>query len=790
MSYNEFNLYKENNEYNSPVRFNKTYNLLNTYKFIKSNKIPVTKLTKNKKNHFSNNKILDKIYEKEYFYNPKKILTLHQINKNEKEKICKTFDIQKEKRVFKSLGSLHKQMLKRKLVLSNLYQFIEKSATEKYIKKKKEREKNTFITMLEENNNILSFGNDKGNLETPIISMSNAETINNIDALGNEKILKNMKFDKLQKNSMFYNFKNNLTDTDNFDKNKLLKNSIDYNSNYNFVKTVNYIEPYNDKNSSFDLTELKPVPLPCIKFNSTLDNYFKFILEGNRNDKETLAKTCIEKLRFETINNALSEHYKTVLEESEFPISLSDAMFHCYLREKKYFLEYDDLFKKYSVYLYYEIKNNREELINLKAKKEQIQNENIAMLKKIGDLKEELNIYKAFKNLCLMIKFKTKNLDDIPDEEIKKYGLKAKNVKKPFDKSKLGYEMRRSFLKVQKSILRNSLNKKRKGSQSKETVKSNISFQENVEIKQEVPIFENIEEFFQKFGEENENIFKTYELYSNSFYEKRDLEKEVDKEHEIEQSPDFKFTQNLLKKLKNELFFLKEKNKQLHLIRNDLISKKINDKNYKFQKYNIDKNSKDINKNNLINKGIGKYYLEENENTIALFNIYKKVKNILLNPEINIEKLLKVKKLYKMIKERKSIKDIKFNGKMYSKEIFHIKILEVVFTKLIRRKNEMIKDKYIRSNYFKLKSEREKNQKILNSKQNVLEAKINLMKRNKDIIEKANRITFINNKKNDPYYKRYLYNEIIKTEEQKRRDEIRRYRSESKDDKFYNIIKY
>ena len=53
MSFIEFNSYKGNNVYNSPVRFNKTYNILNTHKFLKSNKTPVIKIAQNlKKNLF------------------------------------------------------------------------------------------------------------------------------------------------------------------------------------------------------------------------------------------------------------------------------------------------------------------------------------------------------------------------------------------------------------------------------------------------------------------------------------------------------------------------------------------------------------------------------------------------------------------------------------------------------------------------------------------------------------------------------------------------------------------
>ena len=780
MSFIEFSSYKGNNVYNSPIRFNKTYNILNTHKFLKSNKTPVIKISKNlKKNFISSNKILSQNYEKDfYLYNHEKILTFHQFNKNIKEKRCKTFDISRKKKIIKNLGSLHKSILNGKLVHSNLYKQIQKSAKENYIKKKREKEKNTFITMIQEedNDNIFNFESNKekeNDDTTPVISLASKETINNMDSKPKNKILKSQK---------------------DGGSSKLVKESLDGTYKNKLVKKVSFKELFNDKNASFDSTKLKPISLPCIKFNSTLNNYFRFILEGNRNDKHTLARTCIAKLRFGIINDALSENYKTTLEKIQFPINLANTMFYYYLKEQKYFFKFDDLFKKYLLFLSMEIKKNNEELSNLLSEKEHVFNENNIILKKITDLKEELKIYKAFKNLCLMIKYKTKKLEDIPIEEIKKYGIQLNNIKKSEENKENKENRRQSISKNPRKSLKNSKSiNKRRVSQFKEKNDLNISANSNIERPKEKPVFENIEEFLQKFGEENENIFKRYELYSNTFYEKRDLEKEFDKENEIEQSADYIFNKNLIKKLKNELFYLKQKNERLNKYKHKLKSKHLDDKDriqikiLKFKNNTIEINT---NNNYLTSPQNTHYYLEENENNIALFEVYKKVKKMLLNPEINIEKLLKTKKLYSIIKERKTIKDIKYNGKTYSKEVFHIKILEAVFANLIQWKSEWIKNKYIRRNYLKLKSEREKNQKIFKSKQKVLEDKIKIMKRNEDILDRINKIIILQNKKNDPFYKRYLYNEIIKKEEQKKIDEINRYKLISEEEKYYNFIQY
>ena len=812
------NLYNENNNiYNSPKRFNKTYNILNTYKFIKSNKTPVIKITKNlKKNFFSHNKrILSQNFIKHnYLYNHEKILTFHQKFKGEKNKRCKTFDINKDKNIFNNLSSLHKNILKGKLIHSKLYKLLEKSANDNYIKKKREKDKNTFITMIEEddsteneNNKIFNFEN-----EEEAKKYHHPENKNN-------KLLKNNKNAnigepyKLEKttNTMLLNIRRNISNINNFFLDpKLNNNTYRDDTNKILKKKVSFNRTFVDKNKTLKLSNLKPISLPSIKFNSALNNYFKYILEGNRNDKHTLSKTCIAKLRFEIINKALLENYKTTLEKNEFPINLVNTMFHYYLKEQKYFFEFDDLYKKYLAYLSLEIKKYKLELNDILEKREKIFNENNIILKKISDLKEELKIYEEFKKLCLMVKFKTKNINNIPFEEISKYGFKLKNLKNLNNSNNSNNLNNKNIINEEKKeerqnkdieeqnsknskkptkSLKNSIYKRR-GSHFKDKNSSNCSNIKLV-IPQETPIFENIDEFFHKFKEENDDIFKKFQIYNQSFYDKRDFESEFEKEKQIDQSPNSKYIKSTIKKFSEELYFLKLKNKRLNMFKNQLINQKVQEQNNNnqllFNINNMENNLKDNNDN--IKSRSFQYYLEENEDSIALFKIYKKVRVILLNPEINIENLLKIKKLYSIIKEKKTIKDIKFNDKIYSKEVFHIKILELLYLKLIHWKKRCLKSKYLRKKYLKIKNEREKTIKMYKSKKKLLDSQIHIMKRNDEIIDKSNKITLLQNRKVDPYYKIYLYKDKIKNEK-KIKEEIDKTKVEPESDKYYNLIQY
>jgi len=848
MSYtNEFNLHNEDQIYNStnsPNRFNRTYNILGHFNNFKSSRTHSINITKNlKKNIFSHNKRISQDYLKEnYFYNHEKILTLCQNNKIEKEKRCKTFDINKQKKIFKSLGSLHRNLLKNRLTQSNLYKLIEKSANANYIKEKKERERNTFITMIEEDNkdenNMLDLEKEESLLNKRIneeINITNDYYFNNYienyNDIKKNKLLKNYNYNnniisnKRKKNAMLLKFNKNITNK------KILISNYNYNNKSNNIlsepklnsynnkdnkknilkKKVNFNQTCIEKNKSLDLSKLKPIFLPCIKFNSTLSNYFQYIIEGNRNDKHTLAKTCIAKLRFEIINKALMEHYKTTLEKNEFPINLVNTMFNFYLKGQKYFFEFDDLYKKYLAFLSLEIKKYNLELNDLLEQREILFNENNIILKQIIELKEQIKMYEAFKRLCLMIKYKKRNIEDIPKEEISKYGIindlnntnkndiiEEKMKQKEEDNKNKDDDSESNFPQkpLSKSFRTNSI-KKRGGSNNKERKRGSFFFEKkDIIIYQQIPIFENIDEFFKRFAEENEALFKHYEIYNNSYYEKAKLKFDIQDENKIEQSPESKYNSNIVKKMNKELFLLKEKYKKLNIFKNTLLGKKNKNPNNinQLSLFNINNNENENNKTeknkNIINADKIKFVLDENEKNISLFKIYKKVRSILLNPEINIEKILKDKKLYNIIKEKKTLKDIRFNGEVYSKEVFHIKILELVYLKLIEWKKKCLNNKNTRKHYLKIKNEREKFLKIYKCKQKLIDDQIHLMKRNDIIFNKTNKITILKNKRIDPFYKRYLFEDIIKNKELKKKKDNNKSGYESENDIFFNYFQY
>ena len=831
MSYSkDLNLYNEDNIYLSPRRFNRTYNTLKQYTFFNSSKSPSIKITKNlKKNFFSHNKrILSQNYFKDnYLYNHEKMLTYHQNNKR-----CQTLYVNKKQKIMKNLGLTHKNMLKYRLTQSKLYKLIEKTANENYLKNKREKEKDTFITMIENNNYnnnedkkvILSFDQDE--TQTMHKTKEESNETNDYSNKNHKKYDKNdiMSSNKMKKKTMLLDFNKNIINLKkiNFSNNNILLSGLNSYNNKNrndnnnqSMKKVLFNHTFTEKNNSLDLSKLKPISLPCIKFNNALDDYFKYIIEGNRNAKHALAKTCIAKLRFEIINKSLIEHYRTTIEKNEFPVNLANTMFNFYIRGKKYFYEFDDLYKKYLAFLSLEIKKHHLKLNELLEERDNLFTENNKILKNILDLKEEKKMYEALKRLCLMIKYKTRNINDIPKEVITKYGIifdfinryiknsNNEEKKKKAEESKKTKEEVISKGSKKKLLYNKNLDKntgkvinpnQRRGSSIKEKKRRSSFFEKkNFVIRQQIPIFKNADDFFKKFEEGNQDLFKIYESYSNSYYEKLELKSEINDENRIDQSPDSIFTHNLIKKMNNELMNLKEKNKRLNLFKYKLLGKKNHNLSEitLFNINNVEKeNINNISEKKIMNTEKIKFVLDENEKTISLFKIYKKVRAMLLNPEMNIENILKDKKLYNIIKEKKTLKDIRYNGQIYSKEVFLIKLLELVYLKLIEDKNKCLKNENTRKIYLKIKNEREKFLKIYKSKQKLLDDQMRVVKRNDMILNKTNKITILKRNKNDPFHKRYLYEKLIKDEETRKKNEIIKLNLESEKDKFYNYFQY
>ena len=818
---NEMQFYTEGNLLNSTRKFNKTFSIFDKFKHLKHlnnyEKEPKRmkkniKSSLNYKNILSHADIIKR--NQNYLYNHRNIFSNNYLNKKSKKDKndirFKTFEVKSN--IFKEINYLHKNVLRNKLINSNLYKLIQKNAYDNYIRAKKEKgERKTFLTMLEQDNfennkNIFYFDKPEDDSITSKKEKDKNNTYfkteNNEYKINALKYKNNIFQNPANKNAMILNFNQNIKIIKKVNSNaKIINNKTD--NNTSDIKKENYNEIYfnNSNNKSTDYYNLKPISIPCIRFNNILNNYFKYILGDYRNSKTTVAKKVMSKLKYAILSKEQLENYTTTLENNELPKIIADNMYRYFKKGQKYYFEYDDLYKKYLSFLSVEIIKHKFELNNLIETKENLFKNNLNLLKKISELKDKIKTYDLFKKLFLRIKYKSKDLEDIPIEEMYKYRIIANNniALKDTMRFKKEGENKNSEIKAspRKSLRNNShLYYKRspqKLTRAKTVRLRNVPINKNInsDIPSQLPVFEEVDEFFAKFREEYDAIFKKFETYNKSFYEKTKLEFDFMRESENQQSKDSDYNYNIIKRMEIELFYLKEKNKKLLIFKNKLIGKKqinkkdqiilVNDKtrdkkekkekekSNKYDKNIIDKRSIDKNNKKIIddsNKKINiqkeDYVLEENEQTIALFTIYKKVKKILLNPEINIEKILEKENLYKIIKETKTKKDIRFNGQLYSKEVLCIKLLELLYLKLIIWKKICLKNNYLRKLILKLENQREKELKLYKARQKTLLQKINIIKRNGDPFNKVSKIVFSQDKRNDPFHKRYIYDKLMK----------------------------
>ena len=482
-------------------------------------------------------------------------------------------------------------------------------------------------------------------------------------------------------------------------------------------KEKNYLSlSHLDSNkNNINKLNLTDIALPCIKFNNSLNS-----LNINPNHRNSIAQTSLAKLKIEIIKNELNETYKEFFEKRDFPVGLTNETFKSYLKQQQYFYIYDDLNKKYMQFLANEIKDNIIILGKLIEDKTQLLKENNEILKKISALEKQIKIFESFNDLYLNLKNKSEK-------------LKPPSQKKSPSRPRISYQKKPTFVSKRISLFKKGKDLlKRRETQIKLVISNNKNKKSMIESpKKGRELFKNTQEIREIFDERERNVFLAYKKYTDVLYDKSQLSIEKEKQKE-NKSLEINETNEIIAQLKKELIFLKIKNRELIEYKNSLINKKVNEENNNDNRY----------------KNVSKILL--------------KAKKILLSQQINLEKFLKIKNLYEIIKEKDLTRTIIFNGKNYSKELFFIKIIEEFYIKMELWKKNCLKDKNMKAKYDKLKAQKEKEMKYLKCEQNLMEEKMIELKKIYKIINKNNKIIVLRNKKYDPFYKKYIEDEVNK----------------------------
>lgn len=706
----------------------------------KYNTFDFSPLEKTKKNFINLKKNITRNIFGNYTYNQRKVISLHKnINPN-KNKRCKKINYEKPSKI---INLMHRNELRNKLLTSKLYKLVEKTANENYLTEK--RKKNTFITTIDEDN----YDENENATKIQINSKENETMTEDNNSNITKKIVSIHSKKNKNKNKLLLDLNPTIN---NYEPNVKFKTNYDIDNSNKYI-SLSLIESNRNKNKLN--YRLKNISLPCITFSSSLNS-----LEQNPNHKDSLSKTCLAKLKIEMINKTLNETYKRFFEKRDFPLSLTDATFRFFIKNENYFLLYDDLTKKYMQFLTNEIKKNLLILSKLIKAKEDLVKENEVKLKQISVLEDQIKIYESFNNLYLSLKNKNEEKKNQPIQKAdtqKKIVVQRQSMNKTLKRLstfKKGIEFH------YKRESTNKTNKKLRNSTSLKFKRNSIS----KSPKKVRELFKNTQEIKDIFEERDQKVFNAYKKYIGVLYDinQDKLEKEKEK---VNRNSEMNDNDKMILKLKNELILLKMKNRELNDYKNVICKVNVIKEKYK---YNIFWKEKD----------------EKNKKS----KILQKIEKILYNPKVNLEKIFKSKGINNFLKENEFSTYIIYKGETYSKELFYLKIIEFLFLKIEQWKNNCLKDKTSKEEYIKYKTERERELKYLKAQRNLLETTKKKMERNEEIIDKNQKLIFIKNRKFDPFYKKYIHDEIIKKRlESKRLDKLR---LENDNDKYNNYLNY
>ena len=745
------------------------------------------------------------------------------------------------------LNYLNKNNYKKQYKYSKLFSyskeklFLKEMKSYKFNKKSINSDKINKFHQIYIHNKIKSFSESRDYIELN----SNNKTTTISDATSNNfsKNIKN-KYSLLKPTS-FLHYNNISSKTRNkaqFNNNKYIKTENDYNNVYkstsingfsmfksifnkdNNTSIVNNSFNCKDKKKTF-LTINPPVKVLNYKFNDIIGNlnnniYCEGKLTSSRGLRNGLTEQILAKLKFNFINKIKKDYYQTQFEIQQNPLTLFKEYERFQEVNKKYYNIYQSLIKKYFGYLYAQIDEEKYKLLLLNEEREKIKEENFQILKKINILNEKLVFYQSFMKLLLKIKYNTISLDILPEEVLRKYGItlpRSKNgdnnvYKKYFKrysyfmitetqekykpkfkrKSTINFNNKKIFNRTKSNNYNEiyKMNKEFKKLKSKDNNQKKMNLflarkkSAEYEIIPKIPVFNDVEELFERLKGIETHLKDLYKESADKRYIIQILKTELYKEKskvKIDKNLNLKYNIKDFDILKEELVKAKEQNliyinfrKYLNIIKNKNYIEykpKINESNTTNKIDKKEKETKGKDEKNKIKKNV---------------NISDKLISILLKLNINIEDFIDYQGIYNFLKSPQEIK-INSQGKEYMKTIFCLKILEIIFLKLMEKRREYLSNNKTRKKYLELEEITEKNDKIMKIIEKRKEEVNQRIRREKEILIKSSRIPILPIKKDDPYSYN-IYYEKYKKSEKERLKNIRK--NEEIDIIFNNFISY
>ena len=593
--------------------------------------------------------------------------------------------------------------------------------------------------------------------------------------------------------------------------NESKNNNFSVMSQFNHTNRINKrIQNYfdeNNKNLNKISLNLKPLSKPLnYKFNDVIgnfnnDTYCDGKLTSSRGPRNGLTEQVVSKFRYNVINKIKREFYLTQSEISQNPLSILKEYEFLQKLNKKYYIIFQDFSKRYFAYLYWQVGEEKHKLSLLKEERERLKEENFQITKKINTQKDKLSFYQNFMKLLMKIKYHTISINTIPEEEIRKYGVKISRPNYSLlehNGPKKNYTRKNTYILItdlrdnyknfsrKKTVInyrynKNKINKKVDSLKELNQIKrefhrqqSSNKFLDNDYSKNQhryslskksskfnffpkTPIFNTYEELFDRLKSIENHLKELNKEYidKNYFLQKLKMEKEKEKT-KIKKDVNIVYNNIELENLNQQLIKIKEQNLSYITFKKFLISTR-NDNNIEYFKKKNEK--EEINNDEIDNN-------DYNAPKKRKVNFTEKVISILLKFNINIEKLIGCHGIYSFLKSPNDIK-INCKGKEYMKTIFCVKVLEIIYFKLMEKRREYLSNSETHNKYLEYEEIIERNNKkmkIIENREREIKEKI---KREKEIMIKTSKIV-IPMRQVDSFSKNIYYEKIKKKEKGKK----------------------
>ena len=492
-------------------------------------------------------------------------------------------------------------------------------------------------------------------------------------------------------------------------------------------------------------------------FNKIIGNYFD--KENGRNYiKESLSQFT-ERVKIKHIYNInrqiLLTRYQKIEENNQLKIQEINRKILIMEKAKNYYNNFMENLYQYVRYLDNIIIRERKIMSDLYSYQSDLEFLKLNLLNKIKKTNMLLELYKQYKNFLLLVKYKKTKLTEIPEKELKKFGIFLKTK----DSSSSIISRLQSFpKKANSNMCLNNYNTSIKGSlSSRELIKfssNNIikkfsKFDSDDSLKNtsmtniydcnntffNIPIFDSIDEFIYKMNYLEEHVKDLFSIFSDVKYNLNSLIIEKNKLKEIgenEEKNKIKIQYN--EQLNKELERIKEKNKVLN---------------------NKLKNLK--NKSNIETKN----------------KVFNKIKNILISLPINIEIDFNIINFYGKINNKKT-ENIFDDGKYINKSIYALNILEMILLYYQNYMKNTLKNPKIQYIYDNIIFDLEKKKRIDKNKKIKLKFELNNLDKLCDENKKINKNIVLPIRKIDIYEKLILRKKFEKKEKLKRKKENER----------------